>query len=97
MLTDTGFSLHVAGLARTVSQHVLELLAAVGTSRQIDRPGPHQALWHAPPPGHPVTSAGADARKLSVALNQEVNLAWVVKVTEEYAAWSTTLIKEDLA
>jgi hypothetical protein len=37
MLTDTGFSLHVAGLARTVSQHVLELFAAVGTSRQIDR------------------------------------------------------------
>jgi hypothetical protein len=24
-------------------------------------------------------------------------LAWVVKVTEEYAAWFTTLIKEDLA
>jgi hypothetical protein len=37
MLTDTGFSLHVVGLARTVSQHVLELFAAVGTSRQIDR------------------------------------------------------------
>jgi hypothetical protein len=24
-------------------------------------------------------------------------LAWVVKVTEEYAAWFTALIKEDLA
>ena len=24
-------------------------------------------------------------------------MAWVVKVTDEYAAWFTTLIKEDLA
>jgi hypothetical protein len=35
--------------------------------------------------------------KLRVALNLEGQLAWAVKVTEEYAAWFTALIKEDLA
>jgi hypothetical protein len=29
-------------------------------------------------------------------LNQEAGLTWQVKVTEEYAAWFTALIKEDL-
>jgi hypothetical protein len=37
------------------------------------------------------------ALELSVALNREVSLAWAIKVTDEYAAWFTTLIKEDLA
>jgi hypothetical protein len=30
-------------------------------------------------------------------LNREVSFAWAIKVTDEYAAWFTTLIKEDLA
>ncbi len=44
-----------------------------------------------------VVATGTNTLKLSVALNQEVHLAWAVKVTDEYAAWFTTLIKEDLA
>ena len=38
------------------------------------------------------------ARRLELreALNQEAGLTWQVKVTEEYAAWFTALIKEDL-
>lgn len=29
-------------------------------------------------------------------MNQEAGLTWKVKATEEYAAWFTALIKEDL-
>jgi hypothetical protein len=34
--------------------------------------------------------------ELSCPLNQEACVAWTVKVTDEYAAWFTALIKQDL-
>ena len=34
--------------------------------------------------------------ELSCSLNQEACVAWTVKVTDEYAAWFTALIKQDL-
>jgi hypothetical protein len=34
--------------------------------------------------------------ELSCPLNQEAGVAWTVKVTDEYAAWFTALIKQDL-
>jgi hypothetical protein len=34
--------------------------------------------------------------ELSCALTQEARVAWTVKVTDEYAAWFTALIKQDL-
>ena len=42
-------------------------------------------------------AAGCDRTlELSCPLNQEARVAWTVKATDEYAAWFTALIKQDL-
>jgi len=44
----------------------------------------------------PVAAGSGRPAKLSYLLNQEARVAWTVKVTDEYAAWFTALIKQEL-